>query len=680
MNAPFLLLASADPGAKTLWGTPFRERGCTLLLVDSTAAALAAMNRAIPDLVLLDELLSDRSGFDACALLRMYGLSARVPVILLSSRPGAEGLGQEMGANLVLPRQVEPAQLLSRSMACLDASVLHDAPRPRTWNLVNLGMSLPEFPLDASGGTSSRDPDIAPLPTRLGGLARLLMLLFRRGFDGTMELRSARGNANVYFLDGHPAGLRGQPSPGDLRELILEKQLLEPACLHSAWREAMLLSRPFHAHLVASRLLGPHHLEWLQKELVLRAVLSLRNEINAQLYFHHDAGVSTPAYPVHVVALLWRMAGLALPMEPIPHESDAPFVRADPSLETIWPLLDPHDEMPALRMLIIGGATLQSIENHGDPRALPLVCLLYSTELIDLAKRPSTSSARAAALGKWDPEPFRNALQADYNALVDADPCTLMGFHPEPGSAPPSREHPVQDDCASLHEERLFQRYGPLSRPPGITAAEHRQANCLYRHAARARWIAQHAEYSRFCQSLARQSQGPPPILPETDDRALFQAERAFVLMRRGEYVVAASMLSLALQLEGDDSDVLALLGWARHLAAPGDTSAGERELRQALRLDPGNDWASMALALLLHERSSRKDALEILRSALMRSPSNPATRYVLACLENAVGATTRAGLRRVLLYQQEWATPLPGSHLPASSSQDFNSAPLPHL
>jgi Flp pilus assembly protein TadD len=106
-----------------------------------------------------------------------------------------------------------------------------------------------------------------------------------------------------------------------------------------------------------------------------------------------------------------------------------------------------------------------------------------------------------------------------------------------------------------------------------------------------------------------------------SEDQAELQAERARHHMRRGSFVTAAALFGKALQLGGgQDAEILAALGWARHCACPEDALLGEPEVRKALALDPQNEYSLCYLGRLLIERGKREQGRDLLRQALSQN------------------------------------------------------------
>jgi DNA-binding response OmpR family regulator len=81
------------------------------------AAAQAALQRGVPDVLLLDVMLPDTNGLDLCRRLRSQGLD--VPILMLTARgdPIDRVLGLEIGADDYLGKPFEPRELVARLRA-----------------------------------------------------------------------------------------------------------------------------------------------------------------------------------------------------------------------------------------------------------------------------------------------------------------------------------------------------------------------------------------------------------------------------------------------------------------------------------------------------------------------------------------------------------------------------------
>jgi phosphate regulon transcriptional regulator PhoB len=107
--------------------------GYQVLRATTGRTALESVQRARPDLVVLDVMLPDLQGFEVLRLLRSRDASRTLPVILLTAR-GEEPdvlVGFELGADDYIAKPFSPRELLARIRAVLKRSRGQDAPRPR---------------------------------------------------------------------------------------------------------------------------------------------------------------------------------------------------------------------------------------------------------------------------------------------------------------------------------------------------------------------------------------------------------------------------------------------------------------------------------------------------------------------------------------------------------------------
>ena len=79
-------------------------------------------NESLPNLVILDLMLPDMDGLEACRRIRaLPGAAAQIPVLMLTAKgdPMDRIIGLEIGADDYLPKPFEPRELLARIRAVL---------------------------------------------------------------------------------------------------------------------------------------------------------------------------------------------------------------------------------------------------------------------------------------------------------------------------------------------------------------------------------------------------------------------------------------------------------------------------------------------------------------------------------------------------------------------------------
>jgi len=98
--------------------TAVLESVCDVDVAYGGGEGLAKARTSRPDLILLDVLMPDMDGFDVCEELKADPALADVPIIMLTSLPGALGPSGKVGcvsqAEDYLEKPVKPAELLRR--------------------------------------------------------------------------------------------------------------------------------------------------------------------------------------------------------------------------------------------------------------------------------------------------------------------------------------------------------------------------------------------------------------------------------------------------------------------------------------------------------------------------------------------------------------------------------------
>jgi len=114
MPAPLLLLVDDDDSLATLLGNRLRREGYDVRTGGDVARAEALLKDQNFDVILLDIMLPDRSGFELCAELRDRGI--QTPVLMLTARGDVQDrvAGLRIGADDYLPKPFDVPELLAR--------------------------------------------------------------------------------------------------------------------------------------------------------------------------------------------------------------------------------------------------------------------------------------------------------------------------------------------------------------------------------------------------------------------------------------------------------------------------------------------------------------------------------------------------------------------------------------
>lgn len=114
MPFPSILLVDDDDSLAALLGSRLRREGYDVRACSDALCAEEALKSQTFDIILLDVMLPDRSGFDFCAELRDRNI--QTPVLMLSACNGLSDriAGLKIGADDYLPKPFEVAELLAR--------------------------------------------------------------------------------------------------------------------------------------------------------------------------------------------------------------------------------------------------------------------------------------------------------------------------------------------------------------------------------------------------------------------------------------------------------------------------------------------------------------------------------------------------------------------------------------
>jgi two-component system KDP operon response regulator KdpE len=119
MSHRFRLLAiDDDPGTLTILKLALSRKGFDVIIAEDAISGLRSAYQAHPDVILLDIMMPNMNGFDACRRLREM---TDVPIIFVTARGLIEDVvrGLSSGADDYVVKPFECSELASRVMACL---------------------------------------------------------------------------------------------------------------------------------------------------------------------------------------------------------------------------------------------------------------------------------------------------------------------------------------------------------------------------------------------------------------------------------------------------------------------------------------------------------------------------------------------------------------------------------
>ena len=120
-----VLIVDDEPMARTLLRLTLVRAGFHVSEAEDGFDALEKVRNALPDIVLLDEMMPGLSGFSVCEILRRDYDKLALPIIMLSARTDLESVnkGLSVGVNTYLTKPISREELMQHVMAALADNV-----------------------------------------------------------------------------------------------------------------------------------------------------------------------------------------------------------------------------------------------------------------------------------------------------------------------------------------------------------------------------------------------------------------------------------------------------------------------------------------------------------------------------------------------------------------------------
>ena len=145
MNTPAKILVVDDtPRNVKLLADLLTVKGYDVITAFSGREALAKIETAPPDLVLLDIVMPEMSGYEVCRAIRANPATAVLPIVMVTALdPGEERIkGIEAGADDFLTKPIHQPELLARVKSLLRIKELHDKVQQQSVELADWNKSL----------------------------------------------------------------------------------------------------------------------------------------------------------------------------------------------------------------------------------------------------------------------------------------------------------------------------------------------------------------------------------------------------------------------------------------------------------------------------------------------------------------------------------------------------------
>jgi two-component system response regulator MprA len=179
-----ILVVDDDPPIRRMLERTFSAEGYAVETAADGGAALAAVERSAPDLVVLDVALPGLDGLAVCARLRRAGLA--LPVLLLTARDAVHDrvAGLDAGADDYVVKPFAAEELLARVRA-----LLRRGTEPAETLVYD------DLVFDAAARSARRGDLTVPLSTREADLLELLLRNPRQVITRTIALERVWGDS-----------------------------------------------------------------------------------------------------------------------------------------------------------------------------------------------------------------------------------------------------------------------------------------------------------------------------------------------------------------------------------------------------------------------------------------------------------------------------------------------------
>jgi DNA-binding response OmpR family regulator len=138
-----LLVVDDTPENALLLEAMLSPHGYSVTLAYSGTDGLEKVRTVQPDVVLLDILMPDMTGYEVCRRIRSNPLTRLLPVIMLTSSGNQDKVDSiEAGADDFIARPLDPRELLSRVRSLLRIKAYHDAIQAEAAQLAEWNQAL----------------------------------------------------------------------------------------------------------------------------------------------------------------------------------------------------------------------------------------------------------------------------------------------------------------------------------------------------------------------------------------------------------------------------------------------------------------------------------------------------------------------------------------------------------
>jgi CheY-like chemotaxis protein len=680
-----VLVVDDDRHVQRMLGDALRGAGFSVTVERDGESALRAFERRRFDVVVLDVLLPLLNGYEVARRIKSTPEGAQVPVLMISgiykSRLQAQEAVERHGAAAFVAKPFKLGALFEKLHYVLKERYPASPPTQKT---------APEPAPDPLADSRARaeaaqvDSAAAPPASARGDFteapfAEVLANLHRQGATGALLLRREKVKKIIYFRQGVPVSVKSNRLSECLGRVMVREGMLSEADCESSLERMKAAGRQQGTVLIEMGVISPHNLRYALDLQLRMKLMDVFSWMSGEWQFNPAAEA-----PPDTVRL--ELSPAAIIHEGVRRGFDEARLRArlgEVSERTVWPTEDP---LFAGQDMGLGEEELQLLAKMDGSRTV--------AELRELAVLPPLDTDRLlyALLAAQMVELRTTRREAPLEPRAEVSKVEAvteeLGLGSDDDEEPLELEDEVTEDEDSALRERLlgtlaamkrmnfFELLGVRSDAP---AEEVRRAHReLVREYHLDKFVTSSStevrELAGTVQELLlsardalvdvgaradyRAKLGSGGVRHEVGEAVgrMLQAESTFrrgqQLLAAGDVVGARPLFEEAVQLQPEEGEFVAYLGWARFQASPdvkGEAQIAQAALERATQLSPTLEKAHLFLGYVLKALGRAEEATRAFERALECNPSSAEALRELSILSWAVrlqkGKGKRTGL-----------------------------------